>query len=339
MKVLIKTFGCIQNTADSEKIRAYFWERGDQEVSRINQADLVVINSCVVRQSAENRVYGLIKNIKDQLGGDGKNVKIIVTGCLAGIKRKIDGAEVWPMGKFRASGVLRDKSQAAMVSISYGCNHFCSYCIVPLARSRQTDRSEAEILAEAARVKKDGFKEIILIGQSVNSWGRGQFPKLLEKVTKMKFDKVSFISSNPWDFSDKLIGVIRKYTNIDRKLHIPVQSGDDGILKRMNRGYTANDYLRLIQKIRSQIAGVRISTDILIGFPQEDRQAFNNTLKLCRRAGFVRAYLNKYSPRQGTVSAKLYQDDVPWKEKQRRWRVLEKLVNKKTRSPKVAVGR
>ena len=215
----------------------------------------------------------------------------------------------------------------------------CSYCIVPLARSRQTDRSEAEILAEAARVKKDGFKEIILIGQSVNSWGRGQFPKLLEKVTKMKFDKVSFISSNPWDFSDKLIGVIRKYTNIDRKLHIPVQSGDDGILKRMNRGYTAKDYLRLIQKIRSQIAGVRISTDILIGFPQEDRQAFNNTLKLCRRAGFVRAYLNKYSPRPGTVSAKLYQDDVPWKEKQRRWRVLEKLVNKKTRSPKVAVGR
>lgn len=322
MKYFIKTFGCVQNKADSERIRAYFWDKGDEETKDIKEAEVVVINSCVIRESAENRVYGLINNLK--------NKKIIVTGCLVGLKKKIGGVEQWPINKFEVKGPLREKGRAALVTISNGCDHFCSYCIVPYARGRETDRNKTEILAEIDRAIAEGFEEVVLIGQSVNSWKRGEFPKLLEEVAKKKLKRVSFISSNPWDFSDELIEVIAKYQNIDRLLHIPLQSGDDEILKKMNRGYTVNDYRGLIKKIRSRISEVRISTDIIIGFPGEDEKAFQKTVDLCREIGFEIAYLNKYSPRRGTVAAKLYGDNIPMTEKKRRWRVLDKLINSGT---------
>src|SRR4030042_1771636 len=199
-KVYIKTFGCVQNKADSEKIKAYFWNRGYEETDDPKKADEVVINSCVIRESAENRVYGLINNLK--------NKKIIVTGCLVGLHKKIPGVEQWPIRKFELEGPIRDRGGAALIPISNGCDHFCSYCIVPYARGRETYRSKEEVLEDIDKVVKEGFEEVVLIGQSVNSWNKGHFAELLEEVARKPLKKVSFISSNPWDFGDELIEVI-----------------------------------------------------------------------------------------------------------------------------------
>jgi len=155
------------------------------------------------------------------------------------------------------------------------------------------------------------------------------FPKLLEEVAKLKVEKVSFLSSNPWDFSDELIEVIAKYPNIDRLLHLPFQAGDDEVLKNMNRGYTKQEYLDLVRKIKKNIKDVKISTDVIVGFPGEDEKAFLETVDVCKKIKFDIAYINKYSPRKGTVSAKLWGDEIPQSEKKRRWKILDDLVNKK----------
>ncbi len=347
----IKTFGCIQNTADSERIKAFYWNKGYKEIDNWKKANLVIINTCIVRESAENRVYGFIDNINkiDNRSSmiDRRKTKIIVTGCLAGLAHKDktgkklaqlkrDFPEVskfLPIEKisFKIDSI-RDKKKTALITISNGCNNFCSYCIVPYAKGREKSRKFGEIIKEVNGVIKNGFKEVLLIGQNVNSYGmdlesESLFPKLLEEVAKKNLKKISFVSSNPWDFSDELIEVIAKYPNIDRLLHLPVQAGDDKILKKMNRGYTSKQYLQLVKKIRGEIPSVRFSTDIIIGFPGEDEKAFLNTVKLCKKAKFEIAYLNKYSPRKGTVSAKLYKDEIPQSEKKRRWNVLNELIN------------
>jgi len=336
-KIYIKTFGCVQNRADSERIKSYYWNEGYELTNKLEEADLVVINTCVIRESAENRAYGLINQLKVK----SYKLKVVVTGCLVGtairqkkiraLKAKFPEVnEFLPITKFDyPNPPLRDKTKAAMIPISSGCNHFCSYCIVPFARGQEISRDIEGILKEVDWAIKDGFKEVVLIGQSVNSYNDGKFFELLEKVAKKPLEKVSFISSNPWDFSDELIKVIAKYKNIDRLIHLPIQSGDDEILKKMNRGYTRAFYLKLVDKIKKEIEGVRISTDIIVGFPGEDEKAFQNTVKLCEKVNFDIAYINKYSPRRGTVSAKIYADDVPMAEKKRRWMVLEKLVNEK----------
>ncbi|MCX6727122.1 MAG: radical SAM protein, partial [Candidatus Shapirobacteria bacterium] len=204
-KVFIKTFGCAQNTADSERVKAYFWEKGYEFTNDWKEADEVVINSCVVRESAENRVYRLVP--------------------------------------------IRNKKKAALIPIGSGCDNFCSYCIVPFARGREVSRKMEEILLEVDEAIKQGFKEVVLIGQNVNSYGGNKFYILLEEVAKKPINKLSFVSSNPWDFSDELIEVIAKYPNIDRLIHLPFQSGDDEILKKMNRNYTQKKYLDLVKKI------------------------------------------------------------------------------------------
>lgn len=328
-KFFIKTFGCVQNKADTERIRTLFWNKGYKEVDDWKDADLVIINSCVVRESAENRVYGLINEIrKSRL-----KPKIILTGCLVGIlgKRKIAGVdEIIKIGEIGFEiKPLRDKKGAALIPISSGCDHYCSYCIVPYSRGKEVSRPMSEILKEVDRVIREGFKEVVLIGQNVNSYGKGLFPKMLGEVAKKKLDKISFISSNPWDFSDELIEVIAKNNNIDRLIHLPLQSGDDEILKKMNRGYTAKNYLDLVKKIKKKIKGVRFSTDIIIGFPGESERAWQNTVDVCKKVGFEIAYLNKYSPRIGTVSAKLYKNDVPQEVKKKRWQELNGLINNK----------
>lgn len=323
-KVYIKTFGCAQNVADSERVKAYFWGQGYDFTDNWKEADEVVINSCVVRESAENRVYGLVDNIKKF----NPKIKIILTGCLTGIKKKVDNVdEIWPISKFEAIEPLRNNKNAALIPISTGCNNFCSYCIVPFARGKEVSRDFQKIIEEVDEAIKKGFKTVVLIGQNVNSY-EPSFPKLLEAVAKKPLDKISFVSSNPWDFSDELIETIAKYPNIDRLIHLPFQSGDDEILKKMNRNYTQKEYLNLVKKIRKKVKGVRFSTDIIVGFPGEDEKAFQNTVDVCRKVGFEIAYINKYSPRQGTVSAKLYPNDIPQAEKKRRWQVLERLVNK-----------
>ncbi|HRS22583.1 MAG TPA: MiaB/RimO family radical SAM methylthiotransferase [Candidatus Woesebacteria bacterium] len=327
-KFYLKTFGCAQNTADSERIKAFYQHKGWQEVVDWKKADEIIINSCIVRESAENRVYGLINNIRKN--SVARKPKIILTGCLAAVAKQIKGVdEILPINQITtAAEPLRCRQKTALISITSGCNHFCSYCIVPYTRGREVSRPSKEILKEIDQAIKNGFKEILLIGQNVNSWNNNKFPQLLETIANRPLNKISFVSSNPWKFSDELIKVIARHNNIDRLIHLPLQSGDDKILKKMNRGYTAADYLNLIEKIKSKVKNSKFSTDIIVGFPGEDEKAFQNTVKLCRRVGFEIAYINKYSPRPGTISAKIYPDNVPQTEKKRRWKILNELINK-----------
>jgi len=355
------------NFADSQRIGQMFTDRGYQVAPEAISADVIVINTCIVRQSAENRVYGLINNLSKW-----KNKEIILTGCLAGwalkdpvggnlksLRKKI-GPSVRIVGIEELAGLhlspLRTEGDHAWVPISNGCNNFCAFCIVPQARGREVSRPWEDILREIGDLSQKGYSKITLLGQNVNSYGadlahkklkKGSlkpkialvkqmgrprlptlFPFLLEAVAKIPGLKViDFMSSNPWDFSDELIRVIAKYPQITRVIHLPVQSGDDEILRKMNRGYTAKEYLELVGKIKKAVEKAEITTDIIVGFPGETKAQFENTLKLCQQVGFKRAFIGRYSPRPGTLSAKL-PDSVSHQEKKRRWRALEKLVNR-----------
>ncbi len=362
-KYFLKTFGCQMNIADSERIANALLNKGLIKIENTKDADLIIINSCIVRESAENRVYGLVNNLSKL-----PNKKIIITGCLAGwalndktgknlkvlkrkTKNKADVVLTDDLADFSVKPLLLNK-EIAWIPISNGCNNFCSYCIVPYARGREISRPFSKIIADTKSRVKNGFSKATLLGQNVNSYGtdlikKGDddkktilvkqmgkkrvpalFPHLLESVAKISgIEFVDFMSSNPWDFSDDLIKVISKNKNITRTIHLPVQSGDNQVLKMMNRQYTANDYLKLIKRIKKEIADVSFTTDIIVGFPGETKKQFENTIDLCKKVNFKKAYINKYSPRSGTPSTK-FKDNVSPVEKKKRWQRLEKLINK-----------
>ncbi|HUS52131.1 MAG TPA: MiaB/RimO family radical SAM methylthiotransferase [Candidatus Bathyarchaeia archaeon] len=341
----IKTFGCQANEADSERLASVFEKKGYQLAERIEEAGVVVINTCSVRESAENRVFGLINNLAEE----GKNRKIILTGCMVGsargerrryspfaLKRRLPQVDEFKtieelIGPEKVTP-KRKKKTSAFIPIMEGCDNFCSYCVVPYARGKENSRPFEKIVCEVKKLAKRGYKEITLIGQNVNSYGKSLKPKksfshLLTWLQKIKgIKKISFMTSNPWDLTDDIIEAMAS-PKVDRYLHLPVQSGDDQVLKKMNRPYTAQDYLELVKKIRKKIPDIRIGTDIIVGFPGETKKAFENTVKLCQKVGFVKAYLARYSPRPGTTAFKLKDNILP-EEKRRRWQVLEKLINK-----------
>lgn len=377
MRYFIKTFGCQQNHADSERLERNLKARGMIRSRSIKTADYIVINTCMIRESAENRVYGLVNNLGKFK--DVKKYKIIVTGCMVGLAfrdktgkylKKIretmpEVDEFMPIEEvgFDFAPVRNDKKNA-WVPISNGCNNFCTFCIVPFTRGREISRPLRDIIEECAHLEARGYKNITLLGQNVNSYGadllvgekniqemrdikktyfkktssvtqtapfkvNGKevkpvyvkhlgryriptlFPILLDEVAKMGFEKVDFISSNPWDFSDELIEVIAKNKNITRLIHLPVQSGDDGVLKRMNRWYTQKQYLNLIKKLKNKIPDVKFSTDIIVGFCGETDLEFKSTVKLAEKVGFEKAYLAMYSPRFNTAASKSFVDDIP----------------------------
>jgi tRNA-2-methylthio-N6-dimethylallyladenosine synthase len=361
----IQTFGCQMNVADSERISRVYQERGYQETNNIKKAGVVIINTCVVRQSAENRAYGLIRNVLKQH----KDKQIILTGCLAGwalrdksgknlrLLRKRIGPRVQVVLIEELAGFdvqpLRSGKSHAWIPISTGCNNFCAFCIVPYTRGRELSRPFEKIVGETRELIKKGYQQLTLLGQNVNSYGADivslkfnsvavaeskkvtfvkhlgkqriptLFPHLLKTVAEIPGVKlVDFISSNPWDFSDELIEVIASHSNVTRTIHLPVQSGDDQILQKMNRWYTSREYLRLVEKIKKAIPEVEFTTDIIVGFPGETEEQFKNTVRLCQKVGFKRAYIARYSPRPGTPAAKL-EDDVDPKEKKRRWWLIK----------------
>ncbi len=407
LKYFIKTFGCQQNKADSERIAASFEARGMKPAKNFKEADYIVVNTCMVRQSAEDRVYGLVNNLS-KLKIKNLKLKIILTGCMVGVAFRDKTGKLLKKIKERMPEVdefmpieevgfdhppIRQDKKNAWVPISNGCNNFCTFCVVPFTRGREISRSIEEIINECLELKKQGCQSITLLGQNVNSYGAdlilGEknvqvmrdlpekyfknskltlrsgsqtskleskiqnfdlfknkkikpiyvkhlgryriptlFPYLLEAVAKMGFEKVDFISSNPWDFSDELIEVIARNKNITRTIHLPIQSGDDNVLKRMNRWYTAEQYLQLIEKIRKKIPQVKFTTDIIVGFCGETEKEFNNTVKLCQKVGFEKAYIAMYSPRPMTAATKVFKDDVPYEVKKKRWTILENLINK-----------
>ena len=400
MKYYIKTFGCQQNHADSERIEADFKSRGYTKARSYKSANYVIINTCMIRQTAENRVYGLVNNlgkIKESKIKKGQVFKIIITGCMIGIvyrdktgkylktlkSRMLNADEFMPIEEvgFNLPPVRTDKV-SAWVPISNGCNNFCTFCIVPFTRGREISRPYEDIVAECLELKNKGYKNIMLLGQNVNSYGTdllvGEknvqvmrdmdktyfeklemknlylnknlkfkiknykpvfvkhlgrhriptlFPHLLNEIAQMGFEKVEFMSSNPWDFSDELVDVIAKNKNISHTLHLPVQSGDDEVLKRMNRWYTSAEYLNLVAKLKSKIKNLKLTTDIIVGFCGETDAEFENTVKLCKKVGFSWAYVSMYSPRFNTAATKVFKDDVPHTTKKKRWLVLENLIN------------
>jgi len=370
-----------------------------KKASSYKQANYVVVNTCMVRESAENRVYGLVNNlakIKQEKLQNNEVYKIIVTGCMVGIAvrdktgrylgrlKEIMPAvdEFMPIEEVGFDfAPLRTNKTEAWVAISNGCNNFCTYCIVPYTRGREVSRPYEEIIKECQNLKEKGYKKVTLLGQNVNSYGADLilnfnsqiprskqisnfnnenhienlklkignlrirpiyvkhlgrhriptlFPHLLEEVVKMGFETVDFISSNPWDFSDELIDVIAKNKNISRTIHLPVQSGDDEILKKMNRWYTAKEYLDLVDRMKKKIKNLRLTTDIIVGFCTESKEQFQNTVRLVKKVGFEKAYIARYSPRPMTTATKKFKDDVPSEEKKRRWNILNKLINSKS---------
>lgn len=390
----IVTFGCQQNLVDSERIAAMLELRGMAEAKNISEADYVVINTCMVRQKAEDKVYGLINNLsKLKIESANRRRKLILTGCMVGMAARDKTGKFLRLLKKRMPSVdeflaieevgfdhapLRTNKEAAWVPISNGCNNFCTFCVVPFTRGREISRPYQEILEECQELVSKGYKKITLLGMNVNSYGadliigleniqvgrdigrtyfkkskvqvKSQkykhlkpvyvkhlgrlriptlFPYLLEDVCKIEgIEEIDFISSNPWDFSDGLIKVISKNPKITRKIHLPVQSGSNSVLKRMNRWYTRDEYLKLVAKLKLKIKNLKLSTDIIVGFCGETEEEFLETVDLAKKVGFYKAYIAMYSERPMTAAHEVFKDDVPHKEKKRRWRVLEEFINK-----------
>lgn len=367
----IKTFGCQANKSDSERIAGDYQARGYNETKTWKEANEIVVNTCAVRQSAEDRARGFLVNVVSHFG-QLKRPKIILTGCMTHHGQQslyqmlpmVD--EILPVGEvgFNQEAVRRDKAHA-WVPISTGCNSFCTFCIVPYSRGREKSRPEADIVVEVRQLAKDGYQEITLLGQNVNSWGLERigvgfrkllmdkdkklklanipsnqsqylkpngvppFVRLLRRVAKVKGIKtIRFLTSNPWDFHDELIEEIAGNPKIDRFIHLPVQSGSNKILGLMNRGYTRESYLALVERIREKIPGVVLGTDIIVGFPGETEADFADTVDLARKVGWKVAFVARYSPRPGTAAARIYPDDVAEEEKKRRWEILDELINK-----------
>lgn len=377
MTYFIVVFGCAANIADGQRLAGMYESRGYTR-SDLKTSDIVTIVTCMIRQSAEDRAYALIRKLTKEKE-KGRKVKIVVTGCLPGMALHDSTGKALKTLHMRYPGVdeflpieevgfehtsIRTYTSHALVPISNGCNNFCTYCVVPYARGKEISRPFDQILDECRELVKKGFTEITLVGQNVNSYGSDLvmhgstkdvgyqignthirpvfvkhlgknriptlFPYLLGEVAGISgLSSVDFISSNPWDFSDELINVIAKNKTVSRIIHLPVQSGDAGILKKMNRWYTPLQYIRLVARIRKRVPGVVFSTDIIVGFPGETTRAFENTVRLVQAVGFAKAYVAMYSVRPGTVAAKTMKDTVSYEEKKRRWTILDDMINKK----------
>lgn len=347
MKYFLKTFGCQANKSDSERLDAIYQKKGYIKTDKWRQADVIVINSCSVRQRVEDRVRGFLYNLEEHFTKTNPpnqkshhKPKIILTGCMTyhnhdEIKKLnpyID--EIIPINNDFSITPVRKTIKNVFIPISTGCNAFCSYCVVPLARGREVSRSKSEILSEIESISNNSCIEITLLGQNVNSYGhdlstpRTSFADLLKSICKIKtVNKINFLTSNPWSFPDKLIDLIASEPKISRFIHLPIQSGSDRILKLMNRKYTKNEYLSLIKKIKTKIPDVILGTDIIVGFPTETESDFAETLDLVKKVQFQVAFIAQYSPRPGTLAEKKYPDDVPVKIKKERFKILDQIIN------------
>jgi tRNA-2-methylthio-N6-dimethylallyladenosine synthase len=351
MKYHLVTFGCQMNKSDSERIAGFLESQGFVITKKLDEANWVIINTCSVRQQAEDRVFGLIKNLKKLRN----QPKIALTGCMVAknakeLKRKIDLVfEIGDLNKltYNLQPTTNNKKQNfyfqikphykspfhAYVPIAKGCNNFCTYCVVPYTRGKEKNREPFEILCEIENLLNRGYKAITLLGQNVNSYGKDlkdeiNFPGLLQKIEKIPHNFwLWFITSHPKDMSDQLINTIAKSKKICRYIHLPVQAGDNKILAAMNRGYTREKYLKLIAKIKKTIPDASFSTDIIVGFPGETKRQFQKTVDLFKKVKFDMVYIAQYSPRPGTAAYHL-KDNVPSREKKRRHQVLNKLLRK-----------
>lgn len=364
----IVTYGCAMNRSDSERMVATLESLGFQPARRNRAPDLLIFNACSVRQSAIDRIYGQAGNIRE-LKTRNPKLKTIVTGCvlpkdrrkfaaifdllfnirdLRDLPRLLQGLEGPEKGKVSVRPSQQDidyfkikpRSQSkfsALVPVSFGCNRFCTYCAVPYTRGLEIDRPAAEIVAEVTKLIARGFREITLLGQTVSSWRDPQDPKykflnLLAEIEKMsgKF-WLRFTSPYILDFDEKLIGFLAQAQKVSNYLNLPLQSGDDTILKRMNRRYSVSEYLRVLNWAKKQIPDFNFSTDIIVGFCGETEKQFQNTYDVFAKIRPTMAFIARYSPRPGTMAQKTMIDDVPAKTKKARLEKLTRLLKKTAR--------
>jgi len=325
------------NKSDSERIAALLEKKDYKPASKIDEADLIVVNMCSVRQSAVDRIFGLSPKFK-KLKKKKPKLKTVLTGCiLKSDKKKFQAIfdEIWEQKNYFNVLPKCKYKPIAYIPISNGCNNFCTYCVVPFTRGPLICRNHQEILKEVENAVKKGFKEIWLLGQNVNDYQDKSkiknskvinFAKLIKMVNDIPGDfKFFFTSPHPKNFSDELIDILSKCKKFGKYLNLPVQSGDDKILKKMNRNYTVKEYKKLVKKIRKKIPEINLSTDVIVGFPKETKSQFENTVKLFKEIKFNIAYIAKYSPRLGTVAAKM-KDNVSLKEKKRREKILMDII-------------
>ena len=363
----LKTYGCQMNEHDSENIEALLIELGFSKVDDYEEADLVLLNTCSIRENAHNKAFGMLGRLK-HLKETKKDLIIGLCGCMAqeasvvdeimkkykyvnfvfgthnlyqlpeildkAIEEAKQQIEVFSKEGDLIEGlpVVRANNYKAYVNIIYGCNKFCTYCIVPYTRGRERSRAKEDILKEVDELISLGYKEVTLLGQNVNAYGKDLYDNytlgnLLEDIAKKDIPRVRFMTSHPWDFTDEMIEVIGKYKNIMPSVHLPVQSGSSRILKLMGRRYTKESYLELFNKIKSTVPGVSISTDIIVGFPGETEEDFLETLDLVEQCKYDNAFTFIFSAREGTPACKL-KDETPLKEKEERLYRLNEVVNK-----------
>ena len=342
-RVYIFTFGCQQNEADSEKILGMANAMGYTKSDTPDDADLIILNTCAIRQHAEEKALSMLGRFK-ALKRKNNSLIVGVCGCMAAEKHikellktdfhyvtftlepnmlykipylvyraLMDGKRSFIIDEdsgdvYEGMPMTRRCAHKAWVSIMYGCNNFCSYCIVPYVRGRERSRSVDDILSECRSLVEDGVKEITLLGQNVNSYrGECDFATLLEKIAMIDGDFIiRFMTSHPKDVSDSLIEVMSKYTpKIAPYFHLPLQSGSDRILKSMNRTYNRERFLSIVDKLRAGIPNICLSTDVIVGFPSETEEDFLDTLDVLKKARFDMVYAFKYSPREGTPAAKM----------------------------------
>ena len=335
MRYYIITYGCQMNKSDSERIAAFLEKAKYKPASKMDKSDLIVVNMCSVRQSAVDRVYGLMLKLK-KLKTQNSKLKTILTGCVLNRDKKKFKKEfdlIWKRKDYFKISPKLQNNLSALIPISNGCNQCCAYCVIPYTRGKLICRNHKDIIKEAKNVIKKGVKEIWLLGQNVNDFqspinSSVNFPKLLKMVNDIPGNfQIRFMSPNPKNFSDELIEVMAKSEKIAKYLNLPVQSGDNEILKKMNRPYTAEQYKNLVKKIREKIPDINLSTDIIVGFPGENKKQFENTVKLFKEIKFDIAYIAKYSPRPGTAAFQM-KDNVPQKEKKKREKILREFIKK-----------
>ena len=363
----IKTYGCQANERDSETMRGILEMMGYQATDIMEEADVVLLNTCAIRENAELKVFGKIGDLK-RIKRSRPDMIFGMCGCMAqeeevvarllekhphtdlifgthnihrlpellkeAMMSKEIVVEVWSKEGDIVENVpaARENKLKAWVNIMYGCDKFCTYCIVPYTRGKERSRLPKDVIHEVEELKNEGYKEVTLLGQNVNSYGKDfedpyRFASLLEDVAKTGIERIRFTTSHPWDFSDEMIDVIAKYDNIMPFIHLPVQSGNDEVLKLMGRKYNSASYKELFDKIKAKMPNASISTDIIVGFPNETEEQFLDTLKMVEYCKYDNAYTFIYSPRAGTPAAKMI-DNVDHKIKEDRLQRLNAVVNK-----------
>ena len=363
----VRTYGCQMNEHDGERIKGILESAGYSETEDINKADIIILNTCAIRENAHDKVFGFL-GIVNNLKKKNKNLVVGICGCMAQERSVVD--EIMSKYKFvdfvlgthnlydllnvvykcindRGQNIevysydgdviedipeKRESNISAWVDIILGCDKFCTYCIVPYTRGTQRSRKKEEIIKEVNELKNKGYKEVTLLGQNVNAYGKDIYENynlanLLRDVSKSGIDRIRFVTSHPWDFTDEMIDAISECDNVMPYVHLPIQSGSNKILKLMNRRYTKEEYIELYNKIRNRIKGCSITTDIIVGFPYETEEDFLETLDVVNKCKFDGAYTFAFSPRENTP-AKLMDETVSESEKLDRLHRLNELINK-----------